>query len=597
MRTGVFFETSQQIVKNFLNNVVAIDDRLFFSPATSMPQPSMNDGIDVNDENDENDVNDHFLFEGSDEANEDDSGVGIVTANPAQTQIEPDAVITVDHSLDYQDLSLSFAEYGINCSGFIPDPNRFPTLDDAANKIAFSAKRADVTILDWRMDERFSAEAGTLAKTCINKILKNDKEQHGRLRLIVIYTAEPDLNDIANNIFQNLNDIGLVTSLRNNNIIFSEPDLEFCKISVIEKKINANELREEVIALFTELTIGLLPNATLSTLSEIRDKTHHILHTFNKDLDPAYLSHIIGLLSSPKVRENADEVALDYAAELIAEELKSIIQISQPLKASLKKERIKNWLTHINNLDENDFFDVIIGDKSGQVGSDKIQNLLDATSNKQIGRILSAPPLVIDETVNGAAKIFEDYRIQVNLKGEACDSNEKLSIIECKRRDGRSLTNNTYSPNIKLGSIVRNDNNQYFICLQPLCDSVRLSIDTSFLFLAVEVVNSPNGKFSYVIQSQTGQNIKLMARPTSQHIRKFTMTPDRTTRTIKVEKKQDGNEYVVSYTKDDASIGYLTWVGELKSNIAQSISNNVASSISRVGLDTNEWLRLSSSSR
>lgn len=586
MRTGIFFETSQQIVKDFLNNVVAIDDRLFFSPPSSTTQLSGKD---------KNEGDDIFLFDGADGALDGDSDIGIVTSDTPQVEIVPDAMIKVDHSLDYQDLSLSFAEYGISCSGFIPDPYRFPSLEHAAEKIAYSANRADVTILDWRMDEKFSAEAGKLAKTSINKLLRRDKEQHGRLRLIVIYTAEPDLHDITNNIFQTLIESGFKASIKINDITFLEPDLEFCKISVIEKKVNADELREEVIALFTELTIGLLPNATLSTLSEIRDKTHHILHTFNKDLDPAYLSHIIGLLSSPKVRENADEVALDYAAELIAEELKSIIQISQPLKASLRKERIKNWLSHINNLNENDFFNIIIGEKSGQVGSEKIKDLLDATSNKQIGRILTTPPLAIDETAIGAAKIFEDHRIQVNLKGGANDSNEKLSIIECKRRDGRSLINSTYSPNIKLGSIIKNNNDEYFICLQPLCDSVRLSEDTSFLFLQVEVVNRDKGKFSYVIQSQTGENIKLMAKPTSQNIKKFTMTPHKATRTIKVEKKDGSEEYIIHYKKDDNSEGSLTWVGELKSNIAQSISNSVAASISRVGLDTNEWLRLSSS--
>ena len=35
MRTGLFFETSQSIVKSFLSNVIAIDDKLFFGNAIS----------------------------------------------------------------------------------------------------------------------------------------------------------------------------------------------------------------------------------------------------------------------------------------------------------------------------------------------------------------------------------------------------------------------------------------------------------------------------------------------------------------------------------------------------------------------------------
>ena len=35
VRTGLFFETSQSIVKSFLSNVIAIDDKLFFGNAIS----------------------------------------------------------------------------------------------------------------------------------------------------------------------------------------------------------------------------------------------------------------------------------------------------------------------------------------------------------------------------------------------------------------------------------------------------------------------------------------------------------------------------------------------------------------------------------
>ncbi|MCP6669241.1 hypothetical protein NL517_27990, partial [Klebsiella pneumoniae] len=174
-------------------------------------------------------------------------------------------------------------------------------------------------------------------------------------------------------------------------------DLEFCQITVIEKKTTAKELREEVVSLFTELTSGRLLKATLSTLSEWRDKTHHILHTCSRDLDPAYLSHVIGLLSSPKVRENAKEVALDYAAELIAEELKYMIKISHPLKLSLEKNRIIDWLSHINMENDDDFFEIVVGDESGKVGSSRMKELIEATENEQIDAILQSEPKIISK--------------------------------------------------------------------------------------------------------------------------------------------------------------------------------------------------------
>lgn len=583
MRTGLFFETSQSIVKSFLSNVIAIDDKLFFGNAISNKEEVASAAN-----------KDPFAF-GEEESgsSEGDSGLGVANISLASSTIR-DRLGKEVHNLDYQDLSLAFAEYGINCSGFIPDVHRFKTIEDAAENITLSAKRVDATILDWRMDENFGAEIGSLAKASILKILQHDKSQHGRLRLIVIYTAEPNIAEITRNIAQTLQSVDFSVLTNKNNINFDNADLEFCQITVIEKKTTAKELREEVVSLFTELTIGLLPNATLSTLSELRDKTHHILHTFSRDLDPAYLSHVIGLLSSPKVRENAEEVALDYAAELIAEELKSMIQISHPLKLSLEKNRIIDWLSHINMENDDDFFEIVVGDESGKVGSSRMKELIEATENEQIDAILQSEPKIISKGQDSLS-FFERNRIQVNLKNGTIDSHEKLSIIECKRRDGLSLTNLAYAPNIKLGSIIKDKKGKYYICLQPLCDSVRLSSDASFLFLAVKEVKEPTGKFTHVIQSKTGENIRLMARCSTQCIRKFDLKRNKTTRTVKASNQAGSNEYIIQCKKESGGIEELFWVGELKNNVAQAISNQVAASISRIGLDTNEWLRLSSS--
>lgn len=583
VRTGLFFETSQSIVKSFLSNVIAIDDKLFFGNAISNKEEVASAAN-----------KDPFAF-GEEESgsSEEDSGLGVANISLASSTIR-DRLEKEVHNLDYQDLSLAFAEYGINCSGFIPDVHRFKTIEDAAENITLSAKRVDATILDWRMDENFGAEIGSLAKASILKILQHDKSQHGRLRLIVIYTAEPNIAEITENIAQTLQSVDFSVLTNKNNINFDNADLEFCQITVIEKKTTAKELREEVVSLFTELTIGLLPNATLSTLSELRDKTHHILHTFSRDLDPAYLSHVIGLLSSPKVRENAEEVALDYAAELIAEELKSMIQISHPLKLSLEKNRIIDWLSHINMENDDDFFEIVVGDESGKVGSSRMKELIEATENEQIDAILQSEPKIISKGQDSLS-FFERNRIQVNLKNGTIDSHEKLSIIECKRRDGLSLTNLAYAPNIKLGSIIKDKKGKYYICLQPLCDSVRLSSDASFLFLAVKEVKEPTGKFTHVIQSKTGENIRLMARCSTQCIRKFDLKRNKTTRTVKASNQAGSNEYIIQCKKESGSIEELFWVGELKNNVAQAISNQVAASISRIGLDTNEWLRLSSS--
>jgi hypothetical protein len=69
----------------------------------------------------------------------------------------------------------------------------------------------------------------------------------------------------------------------------------------------------------------------------------------------------------------------------------------------------------------------------------------------------------------------------------------------------------------------------------------------------------------------------------------FTFSPDEKTNTIKAIK--EGGALKVKYKKHGDALGEFSWLGELKNNIGQSIANSLSAQISRVGLDTNEWLR------
>lgn len=565
-----FFESSKLIVQNFLNNVITVDDQLSFGPS------------EVKIEAIES-------FEDFDLA-ANDSGLGVVAAPVVQAAPQL-------HPLDYQELSISFSNKGINCCAYRPDINRDKNLDTAAERIMQSSKNTDITILDWQMDDKFvdengiSQADGSLAISSIRKILSHDKLQHGRLRLIIIYTGVPDLNPISDKIHQALLSDGYKASSIDNNIKFDNDELKFCHIQVIEKQENADKLTEQAIDLFTKLTIGLLSNATLSAISALRNKTHHILHTFNKNLDPAYFSHILGLMSSPKVRENAHEIAFDYAAELISEEIKSIIQINNPIKHCLEKERIDSWIDYIRE-EETDFFKIKVGDNpTVDISPVRVKKLLNATTTPQIKAILLEEPAIIP-TQSKPQDVYETHRIEFKVKGWGDDCHEQLSIIECKRRDGLSLNNEPYEPNIKLGSIIKDVNESYYVCLQPLCDSVRLKSPTGFIFLKAEVVIAEKGKFTHVIRTKQGEKIKLIIRPKATNIFKFILKPDLSTKTVKCI--QIENNYLIEYQNENNEIEDLTWLGELKNNVAQAIANNLASNISRVGLDTNEWLRLSS---
>ncbi|WP_233966404.1 response regulator receiver domain [Pectobacterium polaris] len=575
MHTGPFFESSKDIVKNFLNSVVAVDDGLFLGKSRSTPRPQ-------NLADSEGDL-DGF------DAPENDTGLGIVNSATHITN-EEIHIIEESHQLDYQSLSLAFAEHGINCCGFIPDAERFSTIEIASTKIMESSRRADITILDWSMDHNFNSEPGTLAKASIEKIINNDKEQHGRLRLIVIYTAEPNINTIARSIKNHLhvsNGPGIKAKLKSRNITFKNPDLEFCQITVIKKEETISELKNSVIDLFTMLTIGLLSNATLSAIGELRDKTHHILHTFNKNLDPAYLSHVLGLLSSPEVREKAHEVAFDYATEIISEEFKSTLQISQKIKNHLGLEKLKQWADQTGRIEPGNMICIKIDRAEVRITPDRMKRLLGASTDSDLTTILLEQP-VICSTVNK----FKNSKIQINLTGANHFPHEHLSSIECKRRDVISLKLENHAPTIKQGTIVQKGNS-YFICMQPLCDTVRIHEDRNFIFLKIDKVDS-TGRFTHVIRDAKNGFLKFNIKPGSKDLQIFTFSPDSESNTIKAVIDRD--KYKIKHKKGSKE-SYLIWHGELKTTVAQAIANKLAEQLSRVGLDTNEWLRLSATNQ
>ncbi|WP_227525661.1 response regulator receiver domain [Klebsiella michiganensis] len=573
MENSNFFASSKEIVSRFLNNVIAVDDQLSFGKAITTIDSSVNDD-----------------FAEFDAASNDVSGLGVVP----QTPLIP---APMDNPLNYQDLSIAFSDKGINCCAFKPDPSRDVNIPNASNRIMTGSKHTDITILDWQMDSQFKNNQdsqerdGTLAIASIAKILQHDKEQQGRLRLIVIYTGSPELTGITKVVSDHLNSKGYSNTFESTKSTFNDDVFKFCHIEVIEKMVDAAQLVDRVITLFTKLTIGLLSNATLSAIGELREKTHHILHTFNKQLDPAYLSHVVGLFSSPQVREKAHEVAFDYATDIISEEIKSNLQISQSITNNLNLTRIHDWVDYINSENRDDLFQVKINDGNNiSITSDRIKRLLSTESEDTLLNTLSEAPVIMKRNGETIEK-FKKAKIQISLNGVEYLPHENLSAIECKRRDLKSLTDSSPLPTIKQGSIVKKSDTEFYMCMQPLCDSVRIQSPTNFIFIKIDRMTAANPKFTHVLRSADDTFMKFKIKPGSKDIHIFKLIPDITTSSIKVIRRD--NRLVVCYIKDDEQQAELSWIGEFKNSVAQSIANSLASNISRVGLDTNEWLRLS----
>ena len=91
--------------------------------------------------------------------------------------------------LNANNLINSFAAHGIICGAL-----NFKEYDEDSIKFLKTAKRADIAIIDWEMEE---GKKGEYALKLISELLSDDLLSPQRFRLISIYTGAEDLSSIS----------------------------------------------------------------------------------------------------------------------------------------------------------------------------------------------------------------------------------------------------------------------------------------------------------------------------------------------------------------------------------------------------------------
>lgn len=550
-----FFDESRLIAEKFIQTVVAVDDNISFG---ELP----------------NSVNNSDLYV---QVPDDESGLGISSVGAHELSLDaPD----LNSDLNYQELSACFANRSILCSAlkvYEGDSGEQQTIDATFN----ISKKADITILDWQMESEQS-NYGNIAKGAIKKLLQYDVDGNGRLRLILIYTSESIptvLRALTSQLTEFQPKIG-----NEKEIQFSCKNLSLCKVVVINKQTTIEDLVDRSIDEFTHMTCGLLSNATLAAITEIRDKTHHHLYKFNKKLDAAYISHVLGLISSPAMRENAHEVAFDYGIDLLAEEIKSDLQISSQVKKSLSKDVLQKWPDFITEQNSQADFRFKIGNcPEISVTSERMKRILSVTETEEFESILEEEPQFPASEPLSISKTFSNKHIQFMFDDNSLDQHLELSAIQCTRRNMHTLGEN-YKPTLKQGVVIkRQGKNEYYVCIQPLCDSVRLTCNTNFTFLKISKVSNTK-PMTHVIHGVDVAHLAFDVDPKSKNIYMAQFLPEPAEKMVKAELR---NQKYIFKSEDQV----FEWCGEFKQPIFQGIVNDVSASLARVGFDSFEWLR------
>lgn len=512
-----------------------------------------------------------------------DQQSGVSNLQNAAQELLFDAKLAID----------SFASKGIVCSVIKPINS-----NEAWDKVKKVITKADILIFDWEI-----FDDGETVINVINQIVKTDFAEGPHLRLILIYTIDSNLDVISDKIRNILSKYGNNIHVDENGMALT---LNFLRISIFGKEgarvkpeylnrvLTVEALVDQSSLEFAKISSGIVSNVALQSISVIRRNVPSILGKFGSDIDPAFLSHRLFL--------DYPDDANDLTVDMIASELHSILQ-NYKVGDMANIESIDAWINFGNRKS------IICNESSGnRLSYDQMLACL-----KSGLKWVEVPSTVIrkgkkpDKTVT---RIF-------------CDdptNSELIDRIDCKFAILTSLKydfNNPIAyPSITLGTILKSydipapDLAEYWLCIQPKCDTVRIKDKRKFFFLPLyKQGEDQDGKPVDI------QNFDLVVKETKYikhyyHIGNYCYT-ELEDEYIKLSLKYNiyrgshfefstngSNDGTILAVKEDDSYIFQTtngmrfkWVSELKSDQAQKIANDFAANISRVGTDISEYLR------
>ena len=457
-----------------------------------------------------------------------------------------------DHSLDAKTLMDSFSEVGLISA--VVTPRSGTALTEI---VPPAAKRADIVILDWRLN----GDRGELTLKILKEILQKDDEE---LRLIAVYTGEQNISDIGQTIAEKLSEPNRTFEKDSQGVVLS---YRHCRIVIYAKgglslapelkgrAVSESNLPKTLIRDFAKMTEGLLPNIALTSLAAIRENAHKILERFDAKLDPAFLTQR-SCLPFP-------DDSQQHMVSQLANELHAIMDDTAATENPAGMEAIKAWLDWRFGSQSEYIF---ANDK--KLSRDEVVALLESGLQQKPASL-------------GKTKGFRDLTAGFS-RGE--DTGNQLDHQLARMFNFRTIFN-TPSPILQLGTVLKKFDDTYLLCMRPRCDSVRLQEQA--LFLLVPLVEPTGNTVQLVLcidkDKEEYRRVSVCMEANRWSLVKF--SPDRNKGSV-IAHRDDNCFYFTCENKKR-----FDWLGELKAEFAQLVAQQFASGLSRVAVCNSEWLR------
>lgn len=481
-----------------------------------------------------------------------------------------------DTASDSYDIVNSFAKKQIVCSLYQPKKKaKFSRNSD----IFPLCSAADVVIVDWDLFGDRGKHALELIDELIAQAMEDVPEQ---LRLILVYTQEVDLFGVADKIYERVHfrvgdsfepleeEGGLAFHTDNSRIaVLGKPgreraDTDPCHI------VKESGLADAAIEQFAKLASGILHATTLLGLAEIRKNSRKILSRFGRDLDPAFLTH--------RAMCPPEEDASSHIVPILVSEIEAVLEDALP-SPLIPENLLKDWCNNV--WQPGAHLDQLFGQNNPD--HRKIAEDICTKGFKQAAKYFKQNREYNSVSINmNRTKNIRKYA-KILLPTEKSDANHRFSHL---------LASRTFYGNVermlKLGSIVHDRGyDQYLLCIQPICDSVRLKESRVFVFVRMSEGGPECGNAgSHVVFKSDDSAIELVYRPKSYHCFAAAFAPDRDSQKVVAVKDDNG----VLHFKDMCGRKYF-WIDQLRTSHAQRAVEQFSGDLSRVGLTESEWLR------
>lgn len=484
-----------------------------------------------------------------------------------------------EHDLDPRAVTDAFAEQGLVCTLLSPRPD-----EEVEGRLLKTARRADLVVLDWVINR----DEGALALELLRGLLTQD-DQPGcrRLRTIAVYTGQKDLYGVAQRLQEavdeaypdcelEVHDDGLsMTKGPVRVAVFAKEHVPDLPDALDSRRVAFTALPARLRDEFAILTSGLVTTVALAALAALRDDTHRVLQALGPRLDAGFLGHR-SALPEPTDAET-------HAVALVASEVRSVVE-DHEVGANVNAEVLGLWL---DDPDRVGLVPATLIDAQRPLSREHLnvmllQGLGTTAGCEAAGGVVVAP--------DGATHGKNYFQNKVKLRASSAFAASQEEATDSDNEFGHRMglrTVYSHPPRVlQLGTIVR-FSGEYRVCVQPLCDSVRLVEPRAFPFLPLSVVDS-GGRTSFIVRDV--EEAKWVRLQLTSNPRDLVMVPfDPDDRSSVVAEDEDVGRHFFS----DQSGERHYWVGALKGELAQRVAVDLAQQFARVGVDEAELVRLS----